>query len=130
MRLPVWLLTVGVVVGLLIIYLQRSATREHFAAAEQDEETDEKKDDSDTSKPSHNESKFQDDEFYQYDPESDDPTGMDLCLDKCDGSCVWYGYTRSAWCYPYYDGQLEDVQKERQRKQKRMDTSVSLCHDK
>ena len=50
-----------------------------------------------------NESLFEDDIFYQYDSDTDKPTGYDKCITECNGVCVDYGLTGSAWCYPYID---------------------------
>ena len=67
-----------------------------------------------------NDNKFDDDEFFQYNSDSDDPSGMQKCLEKCynpgNGICVEYGLSGSAWCYKYYEGQSDDFEKEIKRK--------------
>ena len=50
-----------------------------------------------------NKEQFADAKFYQYDSDTDDPTGMDKCLTDCSGACIEYGISWSAWCIPPYN---------------------------
>lgn len=47
-----------------------------------------------------NTQRFDDALFYQYDSESDLPTGYNKCVKECNGVCVNYGVSGSAWCLP------------------------------
>jgi len=47
--------------------------------------------------------------FYQYNSDTDDITGIYKCWKECNGACVEYGPTVSAWCYPFYEGQKEEI---------------------
>jgi hypothetical protein len=47
-----------------------------------------------------NRQQFDDALFYQYDSENDLPTGYNQCVKECNGVCVSYGLTGSAWCLP------------------------------
>ncbi len=45
------------------------------------------------------------DDMVVYDNSQDGRLGLDKCIEKCNGYCVEYGLTGSAYCFPHKESQ-------------------------
>lgn len=52
--------------------------------------------------------KQQFDDMIVYDNDADGRLGLDKCIEKCNGYCVEYGLTGSAYCFPVREEKPKD----------------------
>lgn len=48
------------------------------------------------------------DDLIVYDNDADGRIGLDKCIEKCNGYCVEFGQTGSAYCFPAREPQSKD----------------------